>query len=282
MTQLQKAFGVRPSRGPQPPLTISTEERELRAFRPTLLWSEPVTPRMRKPRPTMREQLRLLINTIVADNRAKALELLKEEDSLASGFVAEGHYENRIAHWIYAGDTALHVAAAGHRVEIAKMLLTTGADVNAARNHLQSRPLHYAADGGHNNPLWDAARQVATLQLLLDAGAVIDAPDKNGATALHHAVRNRCPAAVNYLLAVGADVTAKNKSGGTPFHVAVQSLDRRETNVEKAQAAQREIIVAFLEYGVSASLPDAKGKTVADTARSAWIRQILSSGGKRL
>lgn len=280
MTQLQNAFGVRPSRAPQPPLLNSRDEREPQAFRSPLLWSEPVTPRMRKPRPTMRDQLRSLINTIVADNRAKALELLKEEDSLALGLVSEGHYENRIAHWIYAGDTALHVAAAGHRVEIAKMLLDAGADVNTAWNHLQSRPLHYAADGDHNNPFWDAARQVAMLQLLLDAGAVIDAPDKNSATALHHAVRNRCLAAVKCLLAAGADVTAKNKSGGTPFHVAVQSLDRRETNVEKAQAAQREIIVAFLEHGVSASLPDAKGKTVTDTARSAWIRQILSSGGK--
>lgn len=223
----------------------------------------------------MRTQLRSLTAAIVEDDRAKAWELLKEEDALARHLVAEGHYENRLAHWIYAGDTALHIAAAGHRVEIAEMLLNTGADVCAARNHLQSQPLHYAADGCLNNPSWVADRQVAMLHLLLEAGAVIDTPDKNSATALHHAVRNRCPAAVKCLLAAGADITGKNKSGSTPFHVAVQSLDRRESNVERAKSAQREIIEAFLEHGVSPSLPDAKGKTVADTARSARIRQIL-------
>lgn len=224
---------------------------------------------------TMREQFRSLITAIAGDDRIKVWELLKEDDALANRQVAEGHYENRIAHWIYAGDTALHIAAAGHRVEIARMLLNTGAEVRAAGNHLHSQPLHYAADGALNHPFWDAEQQVAMLRLLLDAGAVIDAPDKNGATALHHAVRNRCSAAVKCLLSAGAAVTARNKSGSTPFHVAVQSLDRRETNVERARAAQREIIEAFLEYGVSPSLPDAKGKTVADTARSSWIRQIL-------
>jgi hypothetical protein len=223
----------------------------------------------------MRDQLRSLITAIVADNRAAAWELLKEDDFLAKSLVTEGHYENRIPHWIYAGDTALHVAAAGHRVEIAKMLVTTGADVNAAGNHLQCQPLHYAADGCLNNPCWDAERQIAMLGFLLESGAVIDAPDKNGATPLHHAVRNRCPAAVRCLLAASADVTVKNKSGSTPFHIAVHSLDRREINVERAKAEQREIIEVFLEHGVSPSLLDAKGKTVADTARSAWIRRIL-------
>lgn len=223
----------------------------------------------------MRPQLRFFIAAIVADDRVKVWELLKEDEALANRQVVEGHYESRIAHWIYAGDTALHIAAAGHRVEITKMLLNTGAEVRAARNHLQSQPLHYAADGALNHPFWDAEQQVAVLRLLLDAGADIDAPDKNGATALHHAVRHRCPAAVKCLLTAGAAVTVKNKTGSTPFHVAVQSLDRRETNVERAKAAQREIIEAFLEYGVSPSLRDAKGKTVADTARSSWIRQIL-------
>lgn len=216
-----------------------------------------------------------MITAIVADDRTKARELLQEADVLVQSLVAEGHYENRIAHWIYAGDTALHIAAAGHRVEIAKILLNTGADVSAAGNHLQCQPLHYAADGCLNNPFWDAERQIAMIRLLLEAGAIIDGSDKNGATPLHHAVRNRCAVAVKCLLAAGADVTLKSKSGSTPFHVAVQSLDRRETNVERAKAAQREIIEAFLECGVSPSLLDAKGKTVADTARSSWIRQIL-------
>jgi len=231
---------------------------------------------------TMRNQLWSLIAAIVDDNRVKARQLLMEDNLLAVRFVAEGQYETRIAHWIYAQDTALHVAAAGHRVEIAKMLLNAGADVNASRNHLQSCPLHYAADGCLNNPFWDAGRQVAMLRLLLKSGAAIDAPDKNGATALHRAVRNRCAAAVKCLLNAKADVAAKNKSGSTPFHLAVQSLDRRETNAEKTRAAQRKIIEIFLEHGVNASLADAKGKTVLNTAKSAWVREMLIKSDNQL
>lgn len=227
----------------------------------------------------MREQLRSLIAAIVADDRRKVGELLQTGPELVRGSVVQGHYENRLAHWIYAGDSALHVAAAGHRVEIVRTLLAAGAAGNAAGNHLQCQPLHYAVDSYLNNPFWDAARQVATLQLLLEAGVSIDATDKNGATALHHAVRVGGVTAVKFLLAANADITIRNKSGSPPFHLAVQSLDRRGAGQGRTRAAQREIIEAFLERGDGAALVDAKGRTVADAARSMWIREILSRGG---
>ncbi len=217
-----------------------------------------------------------MVKAIVEDNPAKVRLLLKKEKLLATRSIAQGQYETGIAHWIYANDTALHVAAAGYRVEIARILINSGADVNASRNHLLSRPLHYAADGWLNNSSGNAKRQIAMMRLLIESGAVIDAPDKNSATALHHAVRNRCVTSVRCLLAAGANATAQNKSGLTPFHLAVRSLDRRETNVEKARSAQRSIIETFLEHGISASLPDAKGASVLTTARSAWIRDILN------
>jgi hypothetical protein len=72
-------------------------------------------------------------------------------------------YASGIFHWIYVGDTALHLAAAGYRVEIVQMLLAAGADPNAAKNHRRSTPLHYAADGFITGPAWDAKRQVATI-----------------------------------------------------------------------------------------------------------------------
>src|SRR5580704_10066982 len=36
-----------------------------------------------------------------------------------------------IHHYVYAGDTALHVAAAAHQPELAKVLVARGADVRA-------------------------------------------------------------------------------------------------------------------------------------------------------
>lgn len=228
----------------------------------------------------LRDPFESLLNAIIDDDRTKVRGLLKKDALLAARLLEEeGRYELKIAHWIYEGDTALHVAAAGYRVEIAKMLLAAGADTNAARNHRRSQPLHYAADGYLENSSWDPERQVAMIRLLLKAGADIHAQDKNGATPLHRAVRTRCAAAVNCLLDSGSDATVRNKPGSTPFHLAVQNTGRGGTGAEKAKTAQREIIQAFLERAVSPALTDLKGKTVLEWAKSDWIRQILTSNG---
>src|SRR5262249_40406760 len=161
-----------------------------------------------------------LLQSILNDDRPRAKVLLKADRSLATRRIEKPKlYRSQIFHWMYAGDTALHLAAAGYRVEIARLLLAAGADPNAATNHRQSGPLHYAADGYVNGPAWDAKRQVKTIRCLLDAGANVNAPDKNGATPLHRAVRTRCAAAVKCLLEAGADPTQTNKPGSTPFHL---------------------------------------------------------------
>jgi ankyrin repeat protein len=219
-----------------------------------------------------------LVAAILDDDRALVKNLLKQDVALVKTGAAKARLELGIPHWIYAGDTALHVAAAGYRVEIAKLLLDAGAEVGAAMNHRRSQPLHYAADGYLENPNWNAKRQVRMIELLLQAGANIHAPDKNGATPLHRAVRTRCAAAVQALLDAGADTTLRNKPGSTPFHLAVQNTGRGGSGAEKAKVAQREIIQAFLEYGVSPKLKDANGKSVLDWARSDWIRQLLNHG----
>ncbi len=198
---------------------------------------------------------RSLFTKILDDDRVGVKQLLKKNPRLAMQAVqTEARLESGIAHWIYVGDTALHVAAAGYRVEIAKMLLAAGADPNSAKNHRHSRPLHYAADGYLEKPLWNAKRQVAMIRMLLKAGADIHARDKNGATPLHRAVRTRCAAAVKCLLDAGGDATIKNKPGSTAFHLAVQNTGRGGSGAKKAKAAQREIIQAFLERGVSVGL----------------------------
>jgi ankyrin repeat protein len=220
-----------------------------------------------------------LVKAILGDDRPRVKELLKQNPTLTTAGAAKARLESSITHWIYAGDTALHVAAAGYRVEIAKLLLDAGAEVGAAMNHRRSQPLHYAADGSLEHPNWDAKRQVRMIELLLKAGADIHAPDKNGATPLHRAVRTRCAAAVKVLLNAGADATLKNKPGSTPFHLTVQNTGRGGSGAETAKAAQREIIQTFLEHGVSPTFKDANGKSVLDWAKSDWIRQMLANHG---
>lgn len=218
-----------------------------------------------------------LLEAIVNDDRPPVEKLLRADSKIATRLIDEARlYESRIFHWIYVGDTALHLAAAGYRVEIVRRLLAAGADPNAARNHRHSGPLHYAADGYINGPAWDATRQVKTIRCLLDAGADINAQDKNGAVPLHRAVRTRCAAAVRCLLEAGADPTLRNKPGSTPFHLAVQDTGRGGSGADEARAAQRQIIAEFLALGISTAIKDGKGKSVLDCARSDWILDALS------
>src|SRR2546425_12119696 len=113
-----------------------------------------------------------LLRAIVDNDRRAVKTLLKAEGGLATRLIRKPKlYDSKIFHWIYVGDTALHLAAAGYRVEIVRLLLAAGADPNAAKNHRRSSPLHYAADGFINAPEWDAKRQVETIRHLLDQGA---------------------------------------------------------------------------------------------------------------
>src|SRR5215212_6668549 len=70
------------------------------------------------------------------------------------------------------------------------------------------------------NPADQSRRIIA----LLTAGADVNASDKNGVTALHHAVRFRSSIAVSALIEHGANVNqACRKSCSTPLHRAVTS-----------------------------------------------------------
>src|SRR5437867_4029670 len=196
-----------------------------------------------------------MLRAIVDDDPGAVKRLLQADPGLASYLIRTPKlYNSGIFHWIYVGDTLLHLAAAGYRVEIVRLLLAAGADPNAAGNRRRSNSLHYAADGFITGPAWDAKRQVETIHCLLHKGADIHLQDMNGATPLHRAVRTQRAAAVKSLLRAGSDPTIQNKSGSTPFHLAVQNTGRGGTGAPAAVSAQREIIKAFLSFGVGPNL----------------------------
>ena len=217
-----------------------------------------------------------LIAAIVQNEVGRAQAVLAADPGLDRALMdAQKLYESGVYHWIYVGDTALHLAAAGYRTDIVQALLDAGADARAANNRRRSTPLHYAADGFITGLAWDPVAQIQTLELLLNAGAAIDAQDQNGATALHRAVRTRCAQAALYLLAAGSDPTRRNKSGSTAFHLAVQNTGRGGSGEDIARHAQRQIIEGFLARGVSVRVKDGSGKTVLECAQRNWTRDVL-------
>jgi ankyrin repeat protein len=177
-----------------------------------------------------------------------------------------------IAHYLYAGDTALHMAAAAFQYRAAALLVAHGADCGA-RNRRGAEPLHYAADANR----WQPASQAKTIEYLLSVGADPNALDSSGVAPLHRAVRTRSAPAVRALLDGGANPTAPNKSGSTPLHLAVQTTGRSGSGSEHARQQQAEIIRLLLERGASADDKDGKGKQVRQVATSEWIRTLLSS-----
>jgi hypothetical protein len=218
-----------------------------------------------------------LIAAIVENDTSRAQAILASDARLARAGVGKDRFFDRgVFHWLYAGDSYLHLAAAGHRSEIVTALLDAGADPNASFSRRRATPLHYAADGFISGPAWDPTAQTATLKVLLAAGANIDAQDHNGATPLHRAVRTRCAAAVELLLGSGCHATLRNKPGSTAFHLAVQTTGRGGSGDQVAHDAQRQIIECFLRHGVSTHLRDGRGASVLECAqRSRMGRELL-------
>ena len=176
-----------------------------------------------------------------------------------------------ISHYLYAGDTALHMAAAASSRPIAELLTTHGANCRA-RNRRGAEPLHYAADGGRREP----RGQAGVIEYLISMGAEPNAVDKTGVAPLHRAVRTRSLAAVRALLDGGAELRQPNKSGSTPLHLAVQNTGKSGSGSDEAHQQQAAIIKLLLARGARPTDKDSQGKTVKQAATSVWIRELLN------
>src|SRR5260370_36728441 len=98
--------------------------------------------------------LRELVAVIIAGDAAKVSRVLAESPALAVACFQSGaarqtekpSYPDQIGRYIFAGDTALHIASAAYKTEIVRKLITAGADTHA-RNRLGDQALHPAAVG---------------------------------------------------------------------------------------------------------------------------------------
>ncbi len=129
-------------------------------------------------------------------------------------------------------DTLLHIAALNGHIDVAKLLLSLKAKVNA-RGDGGWTPLHSAAHGGNS----DVAK------LLLDQKAGVNPKDNNGRTPLHVTTAANKVAMARLLLSHHADVKAETDEGKTPLYLAVEFgrkeitllLIKHKANVNKAE-----------------------------------------------
>ena len=201
----------------------------------------------------------MLFRTIAARDASEASRLIRATPSLATAAAnlgatrqgANDYFFPQILHYAYAGDTALHLAAAAHQPAIVEALLNSGAVVRA-RNRRGAGPLHYAADGAPDSVAWHPEDQAKIVRLLIQAGADPNATDNSGVAPLHRAVRTRCSAAVRALLKHGADARRTNKSGSTPLQLAQQATGRGGAGGATARREQETIVALLLQYGADA------------------------------
>jgi hypothetical protein len=168
------------------------------------------------------------------------------------------HLRDRTHQW-----TALHEAARGGHVEVADLLLESGADVNA-RNRYGGTPLfeagiHHGLDsaiyqylvargavseeskarrlrGGSSSkiPIQDTAHGLAAKghvvelnhRLDLEGPALLDRQDENGWTLLHEAARTNQVPMARFLVIHGADLHIRSIEGLTPLELAESFLGK--------------------------------------------------------
>uniref|UniRef100_A0A6S8CCB7 WW domain-containing protein n=2 Tax=Aureoumbra lagunensis TaxID=44058 RepID=A0A6S8CCB7_9STRA len=124
------------------------------------------------------------------------------------------------------GEGSLHVLAKKGSLEGVEMLLKLGADVNLKDKNFRLA-LHAACDINADNEDELDGAYGSCVQLLLEAGSLVNEIDIHGETPLHVAVKSNKYICVQKLINAGASMLIVNIDGNTPLHLAVLSYNLR-------------------------------------------------------
>ncbi|WP_296325019.1 ankyrin repeat domain-containing protein [Treponema sp. UBA3813] len=192
-----------------------------------------------------------------------------------------------------SGATPLHEAVRYGRVDIARLLLINGANVNSmdsigktpilliipgnAQQEMYPLLLQYRANVNQKDMYGDTVLHVATmanapisiLSLLASNGAVINERNKEGVTPLTLAIELQHPEQVKFYAQNGADIYAEDMKGNTPLTKALESESR----------AMLETLITTS----NASSTDSSGNTalhiaVSKDAPIEYIRYLVEAG----
>jgi ankyrin repeat protein len=153
------------------------------------------------------------------------------------------------------GETPLHVASRMGFVEVARILLKHGADIEA-RDRNDWSPLERATTKGH----------VEVTRVLLEHGANVSAQDKGRRTPLYLASVHGKPAVAQVLLRHGADMKARIKNNETALH----------------HAGVKEAAQILLEHGADANALEIRNRTplhfASEYGRVGVVRVLFEHG----
>ena len=177
-----------------------------------------------------------------------------------------------IAHYLYQGDTALHMAAAAFRRPVAEFLVAHGADVHA-KNRRGAEPLHYAADANRFEP--DATGRNGHLSAVhwRRSERIEQGRRRAAAQSGAHAVaRGGTRAAIDG----GANPRLPNKAGVDALApCGANHRTRREWFGILLANSRPQSVRLLLERGARVTDRDRHGKTVQQAATSDWTRTLL-------
>lgn len=152
--------------------------------------------------------------------------------------------------------TPLHHASESDEVEIVKLLLERGADIDAETSG-QRKAISFAASG--NAPEVIVALEQAGADLLQIGG-------EWGSTPIHDAAKTNAVEAIETLLELGVDVDQLDSSKSTPLMWSVNNNNEEATQF-------------LIEAGADVNIKDAGGATAMSMAESEEVRTILEEAG---
>lgn len=115
-------------------------------------------------------------------------------------------------YYVQVAHTPLSAAAKLGNLEITKLLLKAGSDIDFHDVYVQS-PLMAAAQAG----------QLDLVKFLVEKGADVNAMSGNHGSALHCAAKGGFQEVITYLLDQGADINAYSDIPGTPLNIAARN-----------------------------------------------------------
>ncbi|ESP05113.1 hypothetical protein LOTGIDRAFT_101181, partial [Lottia gigantea] len=199
----------------------------------------------------------------------------------------------------FKGESPLHRACSNVSIEVIKLLLNHGCCVNSQTKDQKLSPLMMSIPSSYEldvrgKPL---TKMIDIVKLLLTKNCDLNLKDKNGRTALHHAVDSNEFHSACLFMEHGCGLDIPDNEGLTPFHLAITLTDNNTSVLESilkskiidinsplkdksplTLATERghiECAVLLLQHGADATELDPNGQNSLHVAASKGKAELL-------